>query len=217
MNNIRPYDMETSRLLIKVPSMDEQHDLWKILNDVRINRYYFPTPNRIFKKYELSKDNIDDLKKARELFLTEFGDWNLQKPFYEKKIEAINDGDDNQIFTFSIFLKTGEVIGQMTIQPNDEYPDNPEIRDMGWFINPKYQGKGYCTEAATKILDFMFNEVEIEKIDTSTAIINKPSWSILEKLGFKRTGEYNFTYYDEDGNTLRMYKYVCDKDSFNGR
>ena len=215
MKNIPIRDLESERLYIKVPTMDEQYDLWKILTDVKVNRYYFPTPDRIFNKYGLSKDTIDDLKKAREIFLSEFGDWDRQKPFYEKKIEAIRNGDADKKFTWSIFLKNGEVIGQITIQPNRDHPEIPGIRDMGWFINPKYQGNGYCTEAASKILDFMFNEVEIDKIDTSTGVVNVPSWSVLEKLGFKRYGEYDFTYYDEGNTILRMYKYVCDRDSFN--
>ena len=55
----------------------------------------------------------------------------------------------------------------MTVQPCEEYPDNPQIRDVGWFIEPKFHKKGYMSEAAKAILDFMFNEVEIEEILTN--------------------------------------------------
>ena len=40
---------------------------------------------------------------------------------------------------------------------NVEYLEN--IRDVGWYIDPKYQGMGYATEVATAMIDFMFNEV----------------------------------------------------------
>lgn len=102
--------------------------------------------------------------------MEQLNDWDRQQPFYEKKIESIVNGENSQKFTWSIFTKEGESIGQITVQPKDEYLNNPEIRDIGWFIDPSYQGKGYATEAATAILDFMFNEVEIDKILTSAAL-----------------------------------------------
>ena len=159
MKNISIRDFETDRLLIKKPTMEEQFALWNILRDENVNRYYFPTPDRIFVKNNLSKDNDGDLKQARKIFMEQLNDWERQQPFYEKKIEAINEEDNSQKYTWSIFLKTGEPIGQITVQPKDEYADNPEIRDVGWFINPKYQGNGYATEAASEVLRFMFEEV----------------------------------------------------------
>ena len=216
MKNIPIRDFETDNLIIKKPTMGEQYALWNILRDEMVNRYYFPTPDRIFIKYNLKKDNIKDLKEARKIFLEQLNDWERQKPFYEKKIKDIEDEENSQKFTWSIFLKTGIPIGQITVQPKEEYPDNPEIRDVGWFINPKYQGHGYGTEAATEVLRFMFEEVEIEKIITSAAIINRESWRIMEKLGFERVGEKKSTYFDGD-NILMSYHYVGDKEKFYNR
>ena len=126
MKNISIRDFETDRLLIKKPTMEEQFSLWNILRDENVNRYYFPTPDRIFIKNNLSKDTVEDLKQARKIFMEQLNDWERQQPFYEKKIEAINEEDNSQKYTWSIFLKTGEPIGQITVQPKDEYADNPE-------------------------------------------------------------------------------------------
>lgn len=214
MKNIPIKDLETERLIIKRPTMAEQFKLWSILKEENVNRYYFPTPDRIFNKHNLDKTNIDDLKQAREIFLAQLNDWERQKPFYEKKITDIQNGENSQKFTWTIFLKGGEPIGQITVQPKDEYPDNPEIRDVGWFINPEYQGQGYGTEAALEVLRYMFMDVEIDKIETSAAIINPGSWKIMERLGFVRTGEKQSTYYDENDNILMSYCYVGDKEKF---
>lgn len=214
MKNITVKELETERLYIRKPTMNEQLALWSILKSEKVNRYYFPTPDRIFIKNNLRKDNIADLKEARKIFLKQLTDWDRQLPFYEKKIKDIQDGDNNQKFTWSIFLKNGEVIGQITVQPCDKYPNNPEIRDVGWFIDPKYQGQGYGTEAALEVLRYMFEEVEIEKIITSAAIINEGSWKIMERLGFERIGEKQSTYFDEDDNILMSYCYVGDKAKF---
>lgn len=214
MKNISIKNFETERLLIKRPTIDEQFTLWNILRDEQVNRYYFPTPDRIFIKNNLSKDNIKDLKLARSIFLNQLNDWERQQPFYEKKIESINSEDNSQKFTWSIFLKNDEPIGQITVQPSDDYIENPSIRDVGWYINPKYQGQGLATEAANKVLEFMFNEVEIEKIITSAAIENPGSWRIMEKLGFERTGVKKSTYYDDNDNILMCYCHSCDKKKF---
>lgn len=217
MKDIPIRDFETERLLIKVPTMEEQYDIWSILKDEEINRYYFPTPDRIFRKHNLTKDSIEDLKEARRIFLEELNDWERQKPFYEKKINSIHSGDNSQKFTWSVFLKSGEVIGQITVQPNDAYPDNPEVRDIGWFIKPCYHRQGYGNELASAVLDFMFNEVEIDRIETSAAINNPGSWGLMEKLGFQRTGEKLSTYYDENFNILSCYCYTGDKEKFINR
>lgn len=212
MKNISIRDFETERLIIKKPTIEEQYVLWNILRDEKVNRYYFPTPDRIFVKNNLKKDNIEDLKQARKIFINQLNNWDRQQPFYERKIEAINLEDNNQKFTWSIFLKNGEPIGQITVQPKEEYPNNPEIRDVGWFINPKYQRQGLATEAATAVLNFMFKEVEITKIITSAAINNPGSWRIMEKLGFERTGEKQSTYFDNNDNILMSYCYTVDKE-----
>ena len=181
MNNIKSKNLYTDRLDIKIPTMKEQHRLWEILIDENVNKYYFPTPNRIFNKNNLSKDNINDLKKARTIFIEQLKDWERQEPFYEMKIQSINSNEDSQKFRWSIFLKdTDTVIGQITCQPKED--EEQDVRDVGWYIDPKYQRKGYAYEAACAVLDFMFNEVEITDIQTSAAEINPGSWRVMEKL-----------------------------------
>lgn len=215
MNRINSKNLYTDRLELRIPTMKEQYRLWKILIDENINQYYFPTPDRIFIKNNLSKDNIDDLKKARKIFMEQLSDWERQKTFYEKKIECIESGEDSQKYTWSIFLKgTDIVIGQITCQPKDNKPEN--IRDVGWFIDPKYQGQGYATEAALTVLDFMFNKVEITDILTGAAEINPSSWKIMEKLGFEFVGTVKSSYF-KDNEILVSKEYHVNKELFLNR
>ena len=214
MNNIKIREIETERLILKIPTMSEQKQLWNIVKTEEVNKYYFPTPDRIFNKYNLSKDRIDDLIEARKIFQEQLNDWERQQPFYEKKIVDINNGENSQMFTWSIFLKDGTIIGQMTVQPSEQYPNNPGIRDVGWFIDPNYHKKGYATEAAKAILDFMFNEVEIEKILTSAAIINPGSWRKMEKLGFTYSGNKCSTYLEENNNRVDCCCYNITKKEY---
>lgn len=215
MNRIDSKKLCTDRLELRIPTIEEQHRLWEILVDQGINQYYFPTPDRIFRKNNLSKDNIGDLKIARNIFMEQLSDWERQSPFYKKKIETIQAQEDSQKYTWSIFLKgTNKVIGQITCQPKDDEPEN--VRDVGWFIDPEYQGQGYATEAAVAVLDFMFNEVEITDVKTSAAEINPASWKIMEKLGFEFVGTKKSTYF-KDNEILISKQYHVNKKMFLNR
>lgn len=68
-------------------------------------------------------------------------------------------------------------------------------------MDPLYQGKGYATEAAKAMIDYMFKEAEINKISLDAVKDNIASCKIFEKLGFikidKITKESLYTFYDE--------------------
>ncbi len=215
MKKINLNNIYTDRLELRIPTMEEQHRLWEILIKEEVNQYYFTTPDRIFKKNNLSKDNINDLIVARKIFIEQLSDWNRQKPFYENKIEKIKSLDDNYKFTWSIFLKNSDiVIGQITCQPKDD--EDEDTRDVGWYIDPDYQGNGYATEAAIAVLEYMFNKVEIKEIKTSAADINIKSWKIMEKLGFCFVGTKKSTYY-KDNEIIILKEYYGNKDMFLNR
>ena len=212
MKDIKTRDIKTERLDLRIPTMKEQKRLWEILCNDDVNNLYFPTPDRIFNKNELDKSNIEDAKKAREIFLSQLKDWERQEPFYEKKIVSIGNQDNSNKFTWSIFIKdTDTVIGQITCQPKSDEIES--IRDVGWYIDPAYQGKGYATEAAKAMIDYMFTEVEIDEIRTSAATINPASWKIMERLGFTYNGDYRSTYFI-DNEFLTCKKYNITRDEY---
>lgn len=148
-------------------------------------------------------------------FREKLKDWNMQKIFYEEDIEhAI----DNDVFKWSIFLKTtDECIGRLSCHEahdEDEAINDANIRGVGWIIDPNFQGKGYGTEAAKTMIDFMFLECEIEQIVTSAAICNPASWKIMEKLDFEKqegTKLVQYTYLDE---LVENYFYVLTKERY---
>lgn len=111
-------------------------------------------------------------------------EWNQELPWQLKKLRRANNDD---VFQWSIIKKdTNECIGQISVQEEDE---DKSIRDIGWFINPKEWRKGYAFEAATKIIEYMFNEVEINSIETGAVTSNIASLKLMEKLGFNKRNE----------------------------
>lgn len=194
MNLIGTSELETERLILKIPTIKEQKRLWEILMIPEVNRYYLTVP-----------------LKYRENLL----DWDKQKHFYEEKIA--HSLDKNK-FEWSIFLKeNGECIGRISCherQCEDKSITNPSIRGVGWYIDPDYQGKGYATEAAKAMCDYMFKKADISEIITGAAVNNPASWRIMEKLGMQRTEKTYFIQYTFSKEPIEVCTYIINKEDY---
>ena len=186
--------LETDRLILKAQTMDEQHYLWSILMLPEVNRYFLSVPRKF----------RDKLK-----------DWDKQEEFYKADMEHANDLDT---FRWSIFLKeTNECIGRVSCHDarvEDNETANPSIRGVGWLIDPKYFGKGYATEAAKAMIDYMFKECEIDEIKTYAAKENIASWKIMEKLGFERLEGIKLIDYTFQDEPTEDYRYHITKEMY---
>ncbi len=186
--------IETDRLILKAQTMDEQERLWKILMLPEVNKYFLTVPPKFREKLK---------------------NWEEQKAFYE---EDMKHAKDNTVFRWSIFLKeTGECIGRISCHEahdEDNNIDNPNIRGVGWIIDPNFQGQGYGTEAAGAMIDFMFLECEIEQIVTGAAICNPSSWRIMEKLGFERQEKNKMIQYTFLDELTEGYSYILTKEKY---
>jgi RimJ/RimL family protein N-acetyltransferase len=60
--------------------------------------------------------------------------------------------------------------------------------EIGYLIIPSERRKGYATEAAQIIVDYLFLSKDIVRIQAGTNIKNKVSQKVLENVGFKKEG-----------------------------
>jgi RimJ/RimL family protein N-acetyltransferase len=92
-------------------------------------------------------------------------------------------------FEFKDFLiekKDGTKIGWISFF----YAPHPmgKTLEIGYSMIPSERGRGYCSEAAQIIVDYLFLSKEAPLVQATTHIRNKPSQRVLEKVGFKREG-----------------------------
>ena len=118
MNFLGSKNIETERLYLRCPKMEEQKRLYEILMIPDINKWYLTSA----KKHANNSSH----------WL-----WENQEKFYMYKVDNATRGD---VFGWSIFLKKEhtnsgkeEVIGQITAQ---ESGGDVAVRDVGWFIDP---------------------------------------------------------------------------------
>jgi ribosomal-protein-alanine N-acetyltransferase len=62
------------------------------------------------------------------------------------------------------------------------------VLEIGYVMIPAERRKGYCTEAAKIMVDYLFMSKDIVRIQAATNSENKASQKILEKAGFQREG-----------------------------
>lgn len=114
--------------------------------------------------------------------------WSLHKDVNETKeiikewINGYGDGEYNWV----IELKdTHELIGSITVIDIHKKDLNAEV---GYCSSSKFWGKGYSTEALSKVLDFLFNEVGLHLVEAYHIVENVGSGKVLEKSGMKKEG-----------------------------
>jgi RimJ/RimL family protein N-acetyltransferase len=59
--------------------------------------------------------------------------------------------------------------------------------EIAWRLHKDCWGQGYATEAASAALNFAFNELSLDKVVSFTAVINKRSQRVMERIGMINT------------------------------
>lgn len=99
----------------------------------------------------------------------------------KKDIE--NGGKDSGFFVISL-KETNEIIGVIGLEVEQEN----ERAELGYWIGTDYWNKGYCTEAAKAMLEYGFNQLQLNRIWTFYIEGNDASGRVLKKIGMQHEG-----------------------------
>lgn len=115
------------------------------------------------------------------------------------KYTNFNNGWSN--FIWIICLKeSNEVIGLIHLQMRDILHNSIKL---GYIIGPRFQNKGYVTEASKRVVEFAFLNLGIHRIEAEVVVSNIQSEKVLQKIKMNleshkkesyRIGSY---YYDQ--------------------
>lgn len=120
---------------------------------------------------------------------------NIARDLFTKKEQAIE--------RVNLFHKNYEerkaIWWTFTEKPKDEFigfggmfeiSTESNKAEIGYGLLPDYWGKGIMSEVVEKMVDFGFNDMKLHKIYGRISPGHKASIRILEKLGFKKEGEF---------------------------
>jgi RimJ/RimL family protein N-acetyltransferase len=132
---------------------------------------------RVIEKEDLSdiQEWINDLQ-----FIGEY------EPLSQETLEELKQQYDRTFNNggkwFFIETKIGIKIGYVV------YYLSRKQYEIGYGVIPNEREKGYATEAATILVDYLFLSKDIVRIQADTTEGNLASQRVLEKVGFKREG-----------------------------
>ena len=95
---------------------------------------------------------------------------------------------DNTFYQWVIELKsTGEPIGSISVVDFDDQVDSAEI---GFCIGKNWWGQGIMTESFQAVIDFLFGEVGVQRIEAGHDPNNPASGAVQRKCGLKYEGTF---------------------------
>ena len=120
-------------------------------------------------------------------------------------VEAEKRSQDDSCLAVCL-QETGEVIGDLFLHEDDMHGDpskngesqaSPKLEEktrsadtysVGWNFNAKYEGKGYASESAMALLDYLFMQKGVRRIYAYVEDDNYRSQALCKKLGMRQEG-----------------------------
>ena len=104
--------------------------------------------------------------------------------------------EDRLAYDLAVCLKsTGEMIGSVGL-----YLSKDRMQaDLGYIFNKKCWGLGYCTEAAAKMLEFGFLQLDLHRITARCDSKNAASEAVMKRIGMRFEGEMKSSVYTRVG------------------
>lgn len=126
---------------------------------------------------------------ARETLLP----WLPWVPFNDSPDAALryteaceHDWDSGAALRYYLRLKnTPELIGAVTLE---NCVHLHKSCDLGYWLHPRYTGRGLMTEAAQRVIRHAFDDVGFHRIRCAAGVDNQPSRAVIERLGFSFEG-----------------------------
>ena len=153
--------LETSRLILRDWAENDADDLAEGLNDIAISKWLAMVP------FPYTIENAHG--------------------FIDYCIENAGSGNKSS-YNFAIELKTEKkVIGGTSIERINKIQETSG--GGGIWINSKFHGYGYGTEAFGKRLEFAFNELGLRRLDNGFFEGNLSSKKMQERFGYVVEGK----------------------------
>jgi RimJ/RimL family protein N-acetyltransferase len=87
----------------------------------------------------------------------------------------------------------GRLIGDVMLRIENGWAQAEVVEDargtqaeLGWTLDPAFQGRGYATEAVRAVIGACFGPLGLRRVHAGCFAANEPSWRVMERLGMRR-------------------------------
>lgn len=164
--HVIPYDslplqkaptLETQRLILRAPSLEDVQALFLITSDPEITKY-----TAMFKTHATPAETQE---------------------YINNSLASTFNGND--CLWLIIHKENNRVIGLIDIF---EYSSAHARVELGYAISRDARGKGFATEAASGVIEFCFDSLNMNRVQAGVDPANASSIHVLEKCGMKFEG-----------------------------
>ncbi|HHF2906812.1 TPA: GNAT family N-acetyltransferase [Vibrio diabolicus] len=97
---------------------------------------------------------------------------------------SLHDYAEGKSLVCAIFYAE-KLVGNISFNSIDYDLEKVEI---GYWLSSEYQGHGIVSKSVSKLVEIAFTELNMQKVQISAAVENKPSRNVCERLGFRLEG-----------------------------
>lgn len=171
--------LETERLILRDYREEDFNDYYRLKADAKT--MYYLQDIQLFTKEEAYEDFHNVL--------------------------ADMEKSDRKYYFLHIELKDShEQVGSVGYTVANDTPVG-KIVGAGYFIYPKFWGKGYTTEAFRRVLEFAFSDNNVYRVSIGCLSENKGSEKVMQKCGLIKEAEHiDYEWHDGKMKTRLEYR-----------
>jgi len=121
----------------------------------------------------------------------------MVSPAWVATVRATQPGDPWRLSWRVVETASGANVGGISFKGP---PDAEGMVEVGYGIEPEYQGRGYATEATIELVRFAEESGQVRVVRAHTLCDHRASLRVLEKCGFQFVGD---VIDPEDGPVVR--------------
>lgn len=169
-----PEQFESERLLIRAPKLEDAEVVWQAIFDSYDALHKWVPFARTLPTIEETTENIR---------------------------QAVADFITRKDLRLHLYLKeSGEFIGSSGLHRIDWSIPKFEI---GYWLDTKFEGHGYMTEAVARVTEFAFEELGARRVEIRCDEENSKSRAVAERLAYPLEGTLKQDSFGVDDNRLR--------------
>lgn len=166
MNDL--FTIDCGEILLREYRVDDVDAIYELTSQPEVNKF------------------LPDFKTTREQRL----DWvtNYEIPSNKVFLAAVPNIEEQTYLRLGIILKeTGEFIGFCMTGIKEEL--STPNREIAYAISKYYRNKGYTTKAAKGLINYLFENTNVELLNAISLTQNVCSNRVIQKSGFKFVGD----------------------------
>ena len=133
-------------------------------------------------------------------------------PEKNKKFFDEDKYKEKDYYRWTMELKENhKVLGTIYLNIHDE---KARTAGIDYWIREDEWGHGYTTEASKIVMDFAFNKLNLNRIESCGAKENTGTWKVMEKIGLKYEGERKNAMFYYYGGTQTIVMYGLTKEEY---